>query len=472
MSALADVDAATTTGAQMGDSTKARAMGRGKTVRSDKLNGTSDSNPNSSSKARDRNDPPYLHVFPTHAQKRPSCLSQDAEGTPSFVGFRNLLILVVVFSNLRLMIENFRKYGVLICLSCHRISTRDIHNGIYLYLLVPLQLFIAFGIEHLAAHCAQAAASRLKHTKDGKPPTPSQERQAVRAFKATWYLIALAHALNATFFLVYTSTVVFHDIYHPGIGTFTELHAVIVWLKTASYAFTNRDLRYAYLHPTSAGAKALPELYASCSYPQNINLRNLCYFWWTPTLVYQPVYPRTPRIRRRYLLRCILEFISLSIITYLATAQYATPLLQNSLSSLSTLSIVGILERTLKLSTISLFIWLCGFYALFQSGLNGLAELLCFGDREFYAEWWNSDSIRTYWTSWNKPVTNYMRRHLYSPLVARGWPKWAAQSLVFLFSAILHELLVGVPTHSLVGIAAGGMMFQIPLMILGDWMKR
>ena len=35
------------------------------------------------------------HVFPTHSVSRPSCLSRDAEKTPSFVGFRNLMIIVL-----------------------------------------------------------------------------------------------------------------------------------------------------------------------------------------------------------------------------------------------------------------------------------------------------------------------------------------------------------------------------------------
>src|ERR1700733_2202344 len=35
------------------------------------------------------------HVFPTHSISRPSCLSRDAEKTPSFVGFRNLMIIVL-----------------------------------------------------------------------------------------------------------------------------------------------------------------------------------------------------------------------------------------------------------------------------------------------------------------------------------------------------------------------------------------
>jgi hypothetical protein len=51
----------------------------------------------------------YSHAFAPHTQNRQSCLTHGAPQSPSFVGFRNLMILVLVFSNLRLMIENFRK---------------------------------------------------------------------------------------------------------------------------------------------------------------------------------------------------------------------------------------------------------------------------------------------------------------------------------------------------------------------------
>lgn len=36
----------------------------------------------------------HCHVFATHSQQRTSCLTQGAE-TPSFLGFRNLMILVL-----------------------------------------------------------------------------------------------------------------------------------------------------------------------------------------------------------------------------------------------------------------------------------------------------------------------------------------------------------------------------------------
>ncbi|KAF2714639.1 hypothetical protein K504DRAFT_420628 [Pleomassaria siparia CBS 279.74] len=414
-------------------------------------------------------DTKYRHVFATHLVERNSCLSYDAEKTPSFVGFRNLMVLVLIFSNLRLMIENFRKYGVLICIHCHDYRRQDVIYGLALYLLVPCSLFIAYIIESAAAAQAKSAIARVKRAGDAHD-TPATIEAARKSFNTTWRIIALCHGVNSTLNLVIASKVVYYDIYHPGIGTLCELHAVIVWLKTCSYAFTNRDLRHALLHPTRS--EPLPEIYASCPYPRNINIKNLCYFWWAPTLVYQPAYPRTKNIRWGFVLRHLLEVSGLSIVIWIASAQYAAPLLRNSLDKVYTLDFVSILERMMKLSTISLFCWLCGFFAMFQSALNALAEVMKFGDREFYGEWWNVSDIRTYWTSWNKPVTNFMRRHVYGPLIGRGVPPPVAQIIVFLFSGFLHELLVGVPTHNIIGVAFLGMVVQIPLIALTDVLQK
>jgi diacylglycerol O-acyltransferase-1 len=332
----------------------------------------------------------------------------------------------------------------LICIRCHDYRETDVWGGVLLYLLVPCHLFIAWLIEKFAAVKARSALGQIsKAREDG----PARQTIIRRQHYTYWYIAALAHSVNALYLLRSATLWVYYDIHHPGIGTLCELHAIIICFKVCSYAFTNRDLRRAYLHPDVE--EELPALYAECPYPNNITFRNLLYFWWAPTLIYQPVYPRRPTIRWWYVARCGAEIFVLGVAVWIASAQYATPLLQNSLDSIFSLDLVAMAERTMKLSTISVFCWLCGFYALFQSALNALAEIMQFGDRDFYGDWWNVSSVRTYWTSWNKPVTNFMRRHVYSPLVGRGVPPWLAQVIVFLISGVLHELLVGVPTHNI-----------------------
>ena len=323
----------------------------------------------------------------------------------------------------------------------------DIVLGLILYALVPCHLFVAYIIELAAAQQAKGAIGRAKRDAERPWNNPSTSTKSSRS---TWRIIGWAHALNATFSLLVTSVVVYGYIHHPLIGTISEVHAIIVWLKTCSYAFTNRDLRQAWVKPELL-TSPLPDFYSTCPYPANITINNLSYFWWAPTLVYQPVYPRTLTIRWLFVTKRLAEVASLSIFMWLASAQYAAPLLHNSISRIATFDVPFILERLMKLSTVSLIIWLAGFFAVFQSALNALAEVMKFGDREFYTEWWNSPSVGAYWRTWNKPVYHFMRRHIYEPLVGRGWSSQAASAWVFVFSGFLHELLVGVPTHNILG---------------------
>ncbi|EEH37109.2 hypothetical protein PAAG_07527 [Paracoccidioides lutzii Pb01] len=398
----------------------------------------------------------YRHVAAYHSRLTISCLSRESEVNPSFFGFRNLMVLVLIVMNLRLIVENFMKYGVLICIRCHDYRQQDVVLGAILSALIPCHLFVAFIIERAAAHQVRGAIGRIKREESTQEDALEQQ-----SFRSAWICTAIAHSLNASLCLLVTSYAVYYYVNHPGIGTLCEVHVIVVWLKICSYAFTNRDLRHAVLHPSSTSP--LPEIYQSCPYPRNVTIGNLTYFWLAPTLVYQPVYPRTDRIRWSFVAKRVMEMIGLSVFIWLTSAQYAAPVLRNSLEKIATLDLTSIIERVMKLSTISLIIWLAGFFALFQSYLNALAEIMRFGDREFYTEWWNSPSVGTYWRTWNKPVYHFMRRHIFSPLIGRGWSPFAASVMVFIFSGILHELLVGIPTHNVIGVAFAGMVLQLPL---------
>lgn len=355
----------------------------------------------------------YRHTAAVHSKSQPSTLSHDATETPSFLGFRNLGMIVLIAGNLRLLIENIQKYGVLICVRCHDFRRQDLQVGFVLYTLVPCSLLIAYLIELFAAYEArtqrmraynalrrQSDAQKSMDAPDGllaadmevaTPTTPTTllagrsptEDEAAR-FRTTWHIIVALHLFNISFALVVTSWVVYLYVNHPLIGTAVEMHAIIVWLKTASYALTNRDLRHAYLHPQTGELDAIPDLYRSCTYPKNVTFGNLCYFWWAPTLIYQPVYPRTDKIRWLFVAKRLGEVVGLCVVMWVLSAQYAAPTLQNSLRAWQEWDLAAMVERVLKLSTISLVIWLAGFFALFQSFLNALAEVTRFADRSFY----------------------------------------------------------------------------------------
>ncbi|VDM74761.1 unnamed protein product [Strongylus vulgaris] len=126
------------------------------------------------------------------------------------------------------------------------------------------------------------------------------------------------------------------------------------------------------------------------------------------------------------------------------------------------------LERLLKLAIPNLIIWLIGFYTIFHSLLNLVAEILKFADREFYRDFWNSETIQYFWRTWNIPVHRWAARHVYMPMVRNHYHKFSATVAVFFVSAFFHEYLVSVPMHMFRLWAYYGMMSQIPLSYLTD----
>lgn len=77
-------------------------------------------------------------------------------------------------------------------------------------------------------------------------------------------------------------------------------------------------------------------------------------------------------------------------------------------------------EYGLKLSIASTYAWILFFFIFFHNTLNILAEVLRFGDRIFYLDWWNASEVGAYWRLWNAPVHYWLVRHLYFPLLRCG----------------------------------------------------
>ena len=77
-------------------------------------------------------------------------------------------------------------------------------------------------------------------------------------------------------------------------------------------------------------------------------------------------------------------------------------------------------------------------------------------------DWWNAGSAGAFWQRWNAPVRNWMRRHVYEPMMRAGLGQASSALLVFALSAALHELAVAVPLRALGSpYAAVGMLTQV-----------
>ncbi|OZJ04435.1 hypothetical protein BZG36_02908 [Bifiguratus adelaidae] len=391
----------------------------------------------------------YQHTYPIHTSVKASALSKEAP-PGNYSGFLRLGMLVLAASNLRLIIENYQKYGLLIRVpTAYLTYTDDYYYFLLAWLCVPVSIVTSFTVEKVMA---QLALGHKKALRDAKGLQTHQ-------YDICNTLAAVVHFVHLTFLILFPSMVVYRYIYNPLFGIVMLMTVVILFLKLTSYALVNRDLRDCYLKSKSVTSYTI-------AYPTNIAVRNLLYFWWAPTLCYQPSYPSTKSFNRMFFLKRVGECIICLVAMFILAEQYAKPTLENSLQALDQLDLVRVAERVLKLSTISVVIWLLMFYAMFHSSLNALSEILRFGDRTFYLAWWNSGNVATYWRLWNRPVYLWFKRHVYLPLVSRGVPPKVASFGVFLISAILHEYLVGVPTHAITGFAFFGMLGQIPLIAL------
>ncbi|XP_027363058.1 diacylglycerol O-acyltransferase 1C-like isoform X2 [Abrus precatorius] len=112
------------------------------------------------------------------------------------------------------------------------------------------------------------------------------------------------------------------------------------------------------------------------------------------------------------------------------------------------------------------------YQALLRCRLNILAELLRFGDREFYKDWWNAKTVEEYWRMWNMPVHKWMVRHIYFPCLRSGIHKRAAALIAFLVSAVFHEFCIAVPCHMFKLWAFIGIMFQVPLVLITNYLQN
>lgn len=215
--------------------------------------------------------------------------------------------------------------------------------------------------------------------------------------------------------------------------------------------------------------KSIPDLVL---YPNNLHLRDLFYFLLAPTLCYELNFPRTSRIRKRFLIKRLLEVVIGWHIVMGLFQQWMIPSVRNSLIPFSNMDLTKTSERLLKLAIPNHLMWLCFFYLTFHSFLNLMGEVLHFADRKFYNDWWNANNIDIFWRTWNMPVHNWCVRHLYLPLLDLGYPKQVATVTVFFFSAFFHEYLVSVPLKTFKIWAFMGMMAQIPLSFVSKFMER
>ncbi|XP_033854300.3 diacylglycerol O-acyltransferase 1-like [Acipenser ruthenus] len=375
-------------------------------------------------------------------------LLSSASGYSNYRGILNWCVVMLVLSNARLFLENLIKYGILVDpIQVVSLFLKDPYSWPAMCLIIVSNVFI------LAALYIE-------------------KRLSVGFFSER--VGFLLHFFNLSMILCFpVALVLMVSSMTPVGGVFALAVYTILFLKLYSYKDVNRwcrEIRRAEAR-TLARSQSFPMAHKSngdagqahVTYPGNLKHRDLYYFIFAPTLCYELNFPRSPRIRKRFLLRRLFEMLFFIQLLVGLIQQWMVPTIQNSRKPFKDMNYSRLIERLLKLAVPNHLIWLIFFYWFFHSSMNFVAELMQFGDREFYRDWWNSETVTYFWQNWNIPVHKWCIRHFYKPILKRGMSKWAAQTAVFLASAFFHEYLVSVPLKMFRPWAFMGMISQIPL---------
>ncbi|KAJ1195350.1 hypothetical protein NDU88_004631 [Pleurodeles waltl] len=352
---------------------------------------------------------------------------------------------VAILGNARLCLENLIKYGILVDpIQVVSLFVKDPYSWPSLCLIIVSNVFIVAAL----------------HT---------ERKLATGTFSERFGLVL--HAVNLLSILCFPVFVAFmvHSITPVG-AVFTLSIYTILFLKLFSYKDVNkwcRERRHAKSKtltrslsvPTPKKANA-DTASKEVSYPGNLTYKDMYYFIYAPTLCYELNFPRSPRVRKRFLLRRLFEMLFFIQLLIGLIQQWIVPSVQNSMKPFRDMEYSRMIERLLKLAVPNHMIWLIFFYWFFHSSMNFVAELMRFGDREFYRDWWNAETVTYFWQNWNIPVHKWCSRHFYKPMLRRGISKWTAQTAVFLASAFFHEYLVSVPLKMFRLWAFMGMMSQ------------
>ncbi|PVD30707.1 hypothetical protein C0Q70_09982 [Pomacea canaliculata] len=166
------------------------------------------------------------------------------------------------------------------------------------------------------------------------------------------------------------------------------------------------------------------------------------YFLFAPTLIYRDNYPRTKTIKWQYVVSNFAQVLACLFYTYYIFERFCVPVFQNfNRESVTPRALLLSVFGSMMPATLVLFI---GFFAILHSWLNAFAEMLRFGDRLFYKDWWNSTTFSNYYRTWNVVVHDWLYTYVYKDVYKLMGSKNRAgpMAMVFLISAMFHEYIL------------------------------
>ena len=207
-------------------------------------------------------------------------------------------------------------------------------------------------------------------------------------------------------------------------------------------------------------------------YPTNLNLTNFADWTCLPTLVYELEYPRQEHRNWWYIAEKTAATFGVIWVMMVISQAYIYPPVTHALAMKEAGLTLPQRSRELPWTVIDMLLpllleQLLSWYVIWECLLNVLAEVTLFADRGFYGDWWNSVSWDQYARDWNRPVHNFLLRHVYhSSISALHVSKLTATFVTFLLSALVHELVMFVLFKKVRGYLFLMQLMQVPLVMM------
>ncbi|XP_077188577.1 sterol O-acyltransferase 1 [Paroedura picta] len=168
------------------------------------------------------------------------------------------------------------------------------------------------------------------------------------------------------------------------------------------------------------------------------------YFLFAPTLIYRDEYPRNPTRRWSYVAAKFAQVLGSLFYTYYIFRRLCIPTYRNySREPFNSRRLVLCIFNSILPGVLIMFLV---FFSFLHCWLNAFAEMLRFGDRMFYKDWWNSTSYANYYRTWNVVVHDWLYYYAYRDFLWFFGKKFksAAMLSVFAISAAVHEYVLAV----------------------------
>lgn len=246
------------------------------------------------------------------------------------------------------------------------------------------------------------------------------------------------YTANVSFFVLMTGWLLFYLFFywdreiHATVSSLSGVYVLSGLMKSVSYSQVSNQLRMWLREESANPARNLKRSYSLITQEVIRELRRgevtpeellgygaMLRFVFYPTFCFQLKFQRTNRINWKKVVRNFSIMGVQMLIAMFVLMELLVPLIKRSYSLVANSK-----YPILDISLIAIRVSVCGtivhhamFAGLLVGFTNGLAELTYFAHRDFFLDWWNMGSIDDFWRKWNRPVHQFLKRHIAMPLL-------------------------------------------------------